>query len=131
MKQASTTWKGLEAAYLVMSHHNRTETWLIRLNDGHVEKNKAENQDHSKPFGHSNITPTCLQAGKGTAPGKRGPQSGWLLVGTQASGQKESSTQLRLPKEGKSLFLLATQPHRPLLSLRGSQAGPRTRRTQA
>ena len=110
-----------------MTYYNRTESLLIRLNDGRVEGNKEENQDHGKPFGHSNITPTCLQAGEGAAPGKGGPWSGWLLVGTQASGQKQPSTQLRLPKEGKSLFLLAAQSHGPLPSLRGSQAAQDTR----
>ena len=66
----------------------------------HAE-NKEENQDHSEPFRNSNITPTCLQAGEGAAPGKGGPQPGWLLVGTQAGGQKEPSAQLRPPKEGE------------------------------
>ena len=113
-----------------MTHYNRTESLLLQLNDGRVEENKEENQDHGKPFGHSNITPTCLQAGEGAAPGKGGPRSGWLLVGTQASGQKQPSTQLRLPKEGKSLFLLTAQSYGPLPSLRGSQAGPRTLGTQ-
>lgn len=37
----------------------------------------------------------------GAAPGKAGPQPGWLLVGTQAGGQKEPSAQLRPPKEGE------------------------------
>ena len=64
-----------------MTHYNRTESLLIWLNDGRAE-NKEENQDHSEPFRNSNITPTCLQAGEGAAPGKGGPQPGWLLVGT-------------------------------------------------
>ena len=33
LKQVSTTWRGLEAACLVMNHYNPTESLLIRLNE--------------------------------------------------------------------------------------------------
>lgn len=114
MKQASTTWKGLEAAYLVMSHYNRTETWLIRLNDGHVEKTKQKTRIKQQAFRHSNITPTCLQAGKGTAPGKRGrSQAG---PGGDTGQWPERVLNPATASKGRQVPVSsATQPHCPLL----------------
>ena len=56
-----------------MTHYNRTESLLIRLNDGRVEGNKEENQDHGKPFGAQQHHPDLPTGRRGGSARERGP----------------------------------------------------------